>query len=47
VPNVVYSCGAFLHAGTLAIPYGIGDSAIGVATVSLDELLAALVSVPD
>ena len=47
VPNVVYSCGALLHAGTLAIPYGIGDSAIGVATVSLDELLAALVSVPD
>ena len=34
VPNVVYSCGALLHAGTLAIPYGIGDSAIGVATVS-------------
>ena len=47
VPNVVYSCGALLHAGTLAVPYGIGDSAIGVATVQLDELLAALVSVPD
>ena len=44
VPNVVYSCGALLHAGTLAIPYGIGDSAIGVATVELDELLASLVS---
>lgn len=47
VPNVVYSCGALLHAGTLAVPYGIGDSAIGVATVALDELLAALTSVPD
>ena len=47
VPNVVYSCGALLHAGTLAVPYGIGDSAIGVATVALDELLAALVSVSD
>jgi predicted GH43/DUF377 family glycosyl hydrolase len=47
VPNVVYSCGALLHAGTLAIPYGIGDSAIGVATVSLDELLASLVPVPN
>ena len=34
VPNVVYSCGALLHGGTLVIPYGIGDSAIGVATVS-------------
>jgi predicted GH43/DUF377 family glycosyl hydrolase len=47
VPNVVYSCGALLHAGTLAVPYGIGDSAIGVATVALDELLAALLSVSD
>jgi predicted GH43/DUF377 family glycosyl hydrolase len=42
VPNVVYSCGALVHAGSLVIPYGIGDSAIGVATVSLDELLDAL-----
>jgi predicted GH43/DUF377 family glycosyl hydrolase len=47
VPNVVYSCGALLHAGTLAVPYGIGDSAIGVATVPLNELLASLKSVPD
>jgi predicted GH43/DUF377 family glycosyl hydrolase len=46
VPNVVYSCGALLHAGTLAVPYGIGDSAIGVATVALDELLSALTSDP-
>jgi predicted GH43/DUF377 family glycosyl hydrolase len=42
VPNVVYSCGGLVHAGTLVIPYGIGDCAIGVATVPLDELLAAL-----
>ena len=41
VPNVVYSCGALLHADTLVIPYGIGDSAIGVATVPLDELLGS------
>ena len=47
VPNVVYSCGALLHAGILAVPYGIGDSAIGVATVPLKELLACLKSVPD
>ena len=47
VPNVVYSCGALLHAGTLVIPYGIGDSAIGVATVPLDELLASLSAIPD
>jgi len=47
VPNVVYSCGALLHSGTIVIPYGIGDSAIGVATVPLDELLASLRSIPD
>ena len=47
VPNVVYSCGALLHAGTLVLPYGIGDSAIGVATVPLDELLASLRAIPD
>ncbi len=47
VPNVVYSCGALLHADTLVVPYGIGDSAIGVATVSLNELLASLRSNPN
>jgi predicted GH43/DUF377 family glycosyl hydrolase len=47
VPNVVYSCGALLHFGTLVIPYGIGDSAIGVATVPLEQLLATLTAIPD
>ncbi|BBY67198.1 glycoside hydrolase family 130 protein [Mycolicibacterium helvum] len=42
VPNVVYSCGALIHAGTLVLPYGIGDGAIGIATVPASELLAAL-----
>lgn len=42
VPNVVYSCGALLHAGTLVIPYGIGDAAIGIATVPVAEVLAAM-----
>ena len=42
VPNVVYSCGALLHADTLVIPYGIADSAIGVATVRLPDLLTEL-----
>ena len=32
VPNVVYSCGALVHADTLVLPYGIGDAAIGIAT---------------
>jgi predicted GH43/DUF377 family glycosyl hydrolase len=47
VPNVVYSCGAMVHAGTLVIPYGIGDAAIGVATVPLDDLLDSLARHPD
>jgi len=42
VPNVVYSCGALLHDDTLVIPYGANDTSIGLATASLDDLLAAL-----
>ncbi len=47
VPNVVYSCGSLLHSGTLVLPYGIGDAAIGVATVPLEELLASLRNITD
>jgi predicted GH43/DUF377 family glycosyl hydrolase len=46
VPNVVYSCGALIHAETLVLPYGIGDAAIGFVTVPLPELLGALSSSP-
>jgi predicted GH43/DUF377 family glycosyl hydrolase len=46
VPNVVYSCGALIHADTLVLPYGIGDAAIGFATVPVAELLGALSSSP-
>jgi predicted GH43/DUF377 family glycosyl hydrolase len=42
VPNVVYSCGAMAHGDVLVLPYGISDSAIGIATVQLPELLTAL-----
>ena len=42
VPNVLYSCGAVVHAGTLVVPYGIVDAAIGVATVPVADVLAAL-----
>jgi predicted GH43/DUF377 family glycosyl hydrolase len=42
VPNVAYSCGALVHADTLLLPYGIADAAIGIATVPVAELLAAL-----
>jgi predicted GH43/DUF377 family glycosyl hydrolase len=43
VPNVVYSCGALLHADTLVIPYGIADASIGIATVPWAALIDAMV----
>jgi predicted GH43/DUF377 family glycosyl hydrolase len=42
VPNVVYTCGALVHQGTLVIPYGLADHATGFATAPLDEVLAAM-----
>ncbi|MFH0881313.1 MAG: glycoside hydrolase family 130 protein [Lentisphaerota bacterium] len=42
VPNVVYTCGCLLHAGTLFIPYGIADHATTFATVPLDRILKAM-----
>ena len=42
VPNVVYTCGALVHAGQLIIPYAMSDSATTFATVSLNDLLHQL-----
>jgi predicted GH43/DUF377 family glycosyl hydrolase len=42
VPNVVYTCGMLLHGRELIIPYAMSDYATSFATVSLDELLAAM-----
>lgn len=42
VPNVVYTCGALLHGRELVIPYAMSDYATSFATVSLDQLLAAM-----
>jgi len=42
VPNVVYSCGAMRHGDSLFIPYGIADSSIGFAFVSITELLDSM-----
>jgi predicted GH43/DUF377 family glycosyl hydrolase len=44
VPNVVYSCGAFLRDGLTWIPDGIDDCRIGVAYASLGEVLAGMSS---
>jgi len=42
VPNVVYSCGALLHGGTLWLPYGASDARVGFASVALTTLLDAM-----
>lgn len=38
VPNVVYTCGMMPVGDQLLIPYGISDSAVGFATVSMADL---------
>jgi predicted GH43/DUF377 family glycosyl hydrolase len=42
VPNVVYSCGSLIHGKDLILPFAVSDRATAIATVSLDDLLAAL-----
>jgi len=42
VPNVVYSCGALIHNREIILPYAMSDYATSFATISLDELLAAM-----
>jgi predicted GH43/DUF377 family glycosyl hydrolase len=41
VPNVVYSCGSLVHAGTLYLPYGIADDAISYVSVNVGALVSA------
>jgi predicted GH43/DUF377 family glycosyl hydrolase len=42
VPNVVYSCGALIHNGSVIIPYAVSDTTSGIATVDLSVLLDRL-----
>lgn len=42
VPNVLYSCGGLIHGDQLVLPYGISDRGVGIALVSLPDLLAEL-----
>jgi predicted GH43/DUF377 family glycosyl hydrolase len=42
VPNVLYTCGGLIHGDQLVLPYGFSDSGIGVAMISLPDLLAEL-----
>lgn len=40
VPNVVYSCGAIRHGGTLFLPYGVADSSVAFAFIPISALLS-------
>ncbi|PKQ21792.1 MAG: glycosylase [Actinobacteria bacterium HGW-Actinobacteria-5] len=42
VPNVVYSCGATLHDGTIWVPYALADQRIRVGSVPLHALLSGM-----
>lgn len=42
VPNVVYSCGALVHNGTLILPYAVSDTSTRIATVRVRELLESM-----
>jgi predicted GH43/DUF377 family glycosyl hydrolase len=44
VPNVVYTCGAIIHAGYLVIPYAMSDYMTGFAKVKIDTLLEELLA---
>jgi predicted GH43/DUF377 family glycosyl hydrolase len=42
VPNVVYTCGALVHAGRLVLPYAMSDTISTIVTVEVDALLGLL-----
>jgi len=42
VPNVVYTCGAIIHADQLVLPYAMSDRSSTFATVALGDLLEKL-----
>ena len=44
VPNVVYSCGSLLHGRELILPFAVSDRASAIASISVDDLLAALLA---
>ena len=42
VPNVVYTCGALRHGDMLFVPYGVADSSVAFAFVSIRELIGTM-----
>ena len=46
VPNVLYTCGAIVHAGKLVMPYGFSDGGVAVAQFALNDVLETLLAHP-
>lgn len=42
VPNVVYTCGALRQGDRLFVPYGVADSSVAFAFVSIAGLLGEM-----
>jgi predicted GH43/DUF377 family glycosyl hydrolase len=42
VPNVVYSCGGIKVGDDLFLPYGVADSSVAFAFLSIKDLLATM-----
>jgi predicted GH43/DUF377 family glycosyl hydrolase len=42
VPNVVYTCGALIHAGRLILPYGRNDTFSTIVTMDVNALVALI-----
>ena len=47
VPNVVYTCGGIRHGDVVFIPYGVADSSVAFAFVSIAAILEAMTPVED
>jgi predicted GH43/DUF377 family glycosyl hydrolase len=46
VPNVVYTCGALLHRGTVVLPYAFGDRETTLGLIPVAQLLDLLLASP-
>jgi len=42
VPNVVYTCGATRIGKMIFMPYGVADSSVAFAFISIDEMLSLM-----
>ena len=42
VPNVVYTCGYMINRGEMIIPYAMSDTASGIATVRVEDLIESM-----